>query len=172
MAEKNIDSEINAIANQIRILHEEAYREYLGPVEILCVNPDASESEKHKDFENWRLENGIWPKSIFGQIDRKTAKLPTSMEEIGFSDVATGYAVIDLTPDAGKYSSQLAELMIESKRQNDLEAIKSTHLGYFEKVIDAVNAKYDERLHLYHEGVKQWDTSVSLTMIIRGSVQH
>ena len=45
MAEKNIDSEINAIANQIRILHEEAYREYLGPVEILCANPDASENE-------------------------------------------------------------------------------------------------------------------------------
>ena len=98
--------------------------------------------------------------------------MPASMEENGFSDVTTGYAVIDLTPDAGKYSSQLAELMIKSKRQNDLEAIKSTHLGYFEKVIDAVNAKYDERLHLYHDGVKQWDTSVSLTMIIRGSVQH
>ena len=45
MAEKNIDAEINKIANQIRILHEEAYREYLGPVEILCANPDASENE-------------------------------------------------------------------------------------------------------------------------------
>ena len=90
----------------------------------------------------------------------------------GFSDVTTGYAVIDLTPDARKYSSQLAELMIESKRQNDLEAIKSTHHEYCEKVINAVNAKYDERLRLYHEGIKQWDTSVSLTMIIRGSKQH
>ena len=45
MAEKNIDVEIKKIANQIRILHEEAYREYLGPVEILCANPDASENE-------------------------------------------------------------------------------------------------------------------------------
>ena len=40
-----IDKEIKEIANQIRILHEETYREYLEPVEILCANPDASENE-------------------------------------------------------------------------------------------------------------------------------
>jgi hypothetical protein len=40
-----IDKEIKEIANQIRILHGEAYREYLEPVEILCANPDASENE-------------------------------------------------------------------------------------------------------------------------------
>ena len=40
-----IDIEIKEIANQIRILHEEAYREYLGLVENLCDNPDASENE-------------------------------------------------------------------------------------------------------------------------------
>lgn len=96
------------------------------------------------------------------------AELPASMEENGFYDVTTGYAVIDLTPDARKYSARMAELMIEAKRQNDLEAIKSVHHEYDEKVINAVNAKYDERLRLYHEGIKQWDTSVSLTMIIRG----
>ena len=97
--------------------------------------------------------------------------MPTSMEENGFSDVTTGYAVVDLTPDARKYSSQMAELMIEAKRQNDLEAIKSSYHEYDEKVINAVNAKYEERLRLYHEGIKQWDTSVSLTMIVRGSKQ-
>ena len=96
------------------------------------------------------------------------AELPASMEENGFYDVTTGYAVIDLTPDARKYSERMAELMIEAKRQNDLEAIKSVHHEYDEKVINAVNAKYDERLRLYHAGIKQWDTSVSLTMIIRG----
>ena len=96
------------------------------------------------------------------------AELPASMEENGFYDVTTGYAVIDLTPDAQKYSARMAELMIEAKRQNDLEAIKSVHHEYDEKVINAVKAKYDERLRLYHEGIKQWDTSVSLTMIIRG----
>lgn len=96
------------------------------------------------------------------------AELPASMEENGFMDVTTGYAVIDLTPDARKYPPQMAELMIEAKRQNDLEAIKSSHHEYDAKVLDAINAKYDERLRLYHEGIKQWDTSVSLTMIVRG----
>ena len=105
------------------------------------------------------------------QYPMTEAELPTSMEENGFSDVTTGYAVVDLTPDARKYSSQMAELMIEAKRQNDLEAIKSSYHEYDEKVINAVNAKYEERLRLYHEGIKQWDTSVSLTMIVRGSKQ-
>ena len=45
MTGMGIDKEIKEIANQIRILYEEAYREYLGPVEILCANPDASENE-------------------------------------------------------------------------------------------------------------------------------
>lgn len=45
MTEKNIDAEINKIAHQINILHEKAYREYLGLVEKLCDNPDASENE-------------------------------------------------------------------------------------------------------------------------------
>lgn len=45
MIEKNIDAEINKIAHQINILHEKAYREYLGPVKKLCDNPDASENE-------------------------------------------------------------------------------------------------------------------------------
>ena len=45
MAEKNIDVEINKIAYHINILHEKAYREYLGLVENLCDNPGASENE-------------------------------------------------------------------------------------------------------------------------------
>lgn len=34
MTEKNIDAEINKIAHQINILHEKAYREYLGLVDV------------------------------------------------------------------------------------------------------------------------------------------
>ncbi len=45
MAEKNINVEIYKIAHHINILHEKACREYLGLVENLCDNPDASENE-------------------------------------------------------------------------------------------------------------------------------
>ena len=45
MSGNNIDSDIIEIANQINNLHEEAYYAYLGPVEKLCNNPDASQNE-------------------------------------------------------------------------------------------------------------------------------
>lgn len=96
------------------------------------------------------------------------AELPASMEHNGFSDVSSGYAIIDLTPDAPKYSDKMAKSMIEAMRQCALEAIQSVHSDCAKRVISAVNAKYDERLRLYCEGIKQWDTSVSVTMILRG----
>lgn len=34
-----------------------------------------------------------------------------------------------------------------------------------------INEKYNKRLELYDEGVKQWDTHVSVTMIARGVKQ-
>ena len=96
------------------------------------------------------------------------AGLPAIMERYGFVDVSTGYALIDLTPDAPKYTPEMAEAMIEAMRQNDLEAIASAHSSMAQKAIDAVNAKYDERLRLYREGIRQWDTTVSITMVARG----
>ena len=96
------------------------------------------------------------------------AELPASMELHGFMNVTAGYAVIDLTPDAAKYSDKMAEDMIEAGRQTSLEAIHSAHSDHADKAISAVNRKYDERLRLYRAGIKQWDTSVSITMIVRG----
>lgn len=103
-----------------------------------------------------------------GRYHMSEAELPRSMEEHGFVDVTVGYALIDLTPDAPRYPARMAEAMIEAMRQNDLEALRSAHDPRAGKAIAAVNAKYDERLRLYRAGVKQWDTSVSVTMILRG----
>lgn len=74
---------------------------------------------------------------------------------------------IDLTPDAEKYSEKMAEAMIEEGWQACLEAIRSAHSDHAEKAISAVSSKYDERLRLYRAGIKRWDTSVSVTMIVR-----
>lgn len=102
------------------------------------------------------------------QFPMSEAELPASMEKHAFRNVTTGYAIIDLTPDAAKYSNKMAEAMIEEGRQSSLEAIRSAHSDHAGKAISAVNNKYDERLRLYRTGIKQWDTAVSVTMIIRG----
>ena len=130
-----------------------------------CVGPTAEEiafwdsiPEEDGDFE--RLQVCRYPMT--------EAELPIYMEKNGFRCVSTGFAVIDLTPDAPKYDANMAEGMIEACRQNDLEAIASAHSDHGSAAIAAVNRKYDERLRLYRAGEKQWDTSVSVTMIVRG----
>ena len=102
------------------------------------------------------------------QYPMNEAEIPMSMEQNGFTAVTTGYAVIDLTPDAPKYPAEMAEAMIDTQRQTSLEAVASAELPGAEKIIDIINSKYDERLRLYRNGIRQWDTSVSVTMIIRG----
>ena len=97
------------------------------------------------------------------------AELPAAMERCGFQDVRTGYAVIDLTPDDPKYTAEKALAMIEADRQCDLEAIRSMRSPDEAAAVDAVNAKYDERLRLYRAGIRQWDTTVCVTMILRGT---
>ncbi len=135
-----------------------------------CTAPCLEKTAEERDFwENIAPSNDELEKYGVGKYAMSEAELPASMEKNGFSDVATGYAVIDLTPDAPKYPAEMAETMIEAMRQNDLEAIASVHVPHAEKVIAAVNSKYDERLRLYREGIKQWDTSVSVTMIVRGT---
>ena len=71
-------------------------------------------------------------------------------------------------PDAPKYPAEIAERMFDAQRQGDLEAVASAHADNDKEAIAAINAKYDERLRLYREGIRQWDTSVSITMIVRG----
>lgn len=96
------------------------------------------------------------------------AELPAAMEQYGFAEVSTGYAIIDLTPDSPKYAPAMEETMIGAMRANDLEAIASAHAPNAREAVDAVNARYDERIRLYRAGIRQWDTSVSVTMVVRG----
>ena len=66
--------------------------------------------------------------------------------------------------------------MINPNRQNDLDAIASLTCvapglaasWELEEVKAQINRRYDRRLQLYRAGTPQWDTDVSLTMIIRG----
>ena len=104
------------------------------------------------------------------------AEMPVSMAEYGFSDISTGFATIDLTPDNPKFSSSLALDMINSNRQTTLDGIESvlyTMPEHFtaqevEEMKRLANAKYDVRIKQYNCGEKQWDTNVLIIMVIRG----
>ena len=104
------------------------------------------------------------------------AELPAAMEKYGFRDVRTGYAAADLTPDDPTVGPELAREMILSGKYNDLEALESAarSLGdrldaaELEAVKRRIGEKYDKRLMQYAAGEKQWETVVSLTMILRG----
>ena len=137
---------------------------------IQCTATCLEMTDDEKEFWDSIPESeDIWEKYGVGAYHMSEAALPASMEKHGFKNVTAGYALIDLTPDAPKYPAKMAEAMIEEGRQSSLEAIRSTHSNHADKAIAAVNNKYDERLRLYRAGIKQWDTSVSVTMILRGT---
>lgn len=136
---------------------------------VTCVAPCLEPTDEEKAFwdRHPESEDGFERYQVC-RYPMTEAGIPLSMEAHGFENVSTGYAVIDLTPDAPKYPVQFAEAMIESERYCDLEAIASMRDPEDADAVSAVNRKYEERLRLYREGVKQWDTAVSVAMAIRG----
>lgn len=105
------------------------------------------------------------------------AEMPVVMTKYGFSDVSTGFATIDLTPDNPKFSGSLALDMINANRYTALDGIESvlhTMPEHFtvqevEEMKRLANEKYDTRIEQYQRGEKQWDTNVSIIMVIRGT---
>lgn len=101
--------------------------------------------------------------------------LPLEMEKYGFKNIRSGYALIDLTPDDPRYSANMAHDMINADRYTSVEAVdaavrynKNINADEAEKVKNIINEKYDKRTALYDDGKKQWDTNVSIIMVVRG----
>lgn len=134
------------------------------------------------DFEKeiWnRVEpflNDIDKKNAVCQYPMNEAEYPLYMQKCGFRDVSTEYLTINLTPDNPTYDRETAHAMINANREGALNRIRvledvGTELVRPDEIAEIkrlVNAKYDKRLELYDAGVKQWDTNVSVTMVIRG----
>lgn len=137
--------------------------------------------------EKTEFEQDIWRRAdrYFRETDKKygvceypqsEAELPLCMEKYGFRNVTTEYITVNLTPDNPCYSIEMAHAMIDANRQNDLDSAEIMLRIANEAVTPAevdelkrlVNAKYDKRIRLYDQGVKQWDANVSVTMIVRG----
>lgn len=104
------------------------------------------------------------------------AQLPQAMEKYGFRNVTTEYLTVNLTPDHPGYSKEMAHAMINANRLGDLESIDNLlHIAKnevsaaeVEEIKRLVAAKYDKRMELYDAGVKQWDTNMSVIMVVRG----
>lgn len=110
------------------------------------------------------------------EYPQSEAELPLCMEKYGFRNVTTEYIAVNLTPDNLCYSPQMAHAMIDADRHNDLDNAESLlHLAdgivsplEVEELKRLINVKYDIRRELYDQGVKQWDTNLSVTMVVRG----
>lgn len=135
------------------------------------------------------FEKEIWKRTQerCAEVDREygvcaypmsEAEYPKCMEAHGFRSVTTDYLTINLTPDNPTNSAEEAHAMIRAQLQIALDGID--RLGHIASDLVSkdeisemnrlANARYDKRLALYDAGVKQWDTSVSVTMVLRGIV--
>ena len=98
------------------------------------------------------------------------------MEKYGFHHISTDYLTINLTPDNPNVSRETAHEIINSWRQTSIDSIHSlSHItsemitsSDLIKMKELTQSKFDKRMELYNKGIKQWDTAVSLIMIIRG----
>ena len=140
-----------------------------------------SQFEGKTEFENdfWQrvsqFDDSMERFSV-GKYGMNEQTLPQTMQEFGFDSISTAYAVSNLTHDNECVPKEMAVLMINAGRYNDLDAIQSvweTMPGRVTKEdIDEMtrlaNQKYDRRIQKYLSGEKEWDTTVSIAMIVRG----
>ena len=133
------------------------------------------------------LEKEIWKRvdKYFNEINKKYAvcaypqsemEMPLCMEQYGFRNVTVDYITINLTPDNPIYPKEMAYAMINANRKcavDNVESLRQISNGIvsgseIEELKHIVNSKYDKRIELYNKGIKQWDTNLSVTMIMRG----
>ena len=103
-------------------------------------------------------------------------ELPSAMGRYGFQQISTDYLTVNLTPDNPENSKESAYSMINAHRQINIDAVNSLiHIApdavseeEIMEMLKHINKKYDQRIKLYDAGKKQWDTSMSLTMVLRG----
>lgn len=136
---------------------------------IRSAAPCLKETDAEKAIWEQAAQTEETPETLqVGRWRLSEAELPAVMEAHGFSEVTTGYALLDLTPDAPKYLPEMAERMIEADRWCEAEAAQRLPSGMAAKLLPMIHARYDERLRLYRAGQRQWDTNVCVTIIVRG----
>ena len=138
-----------------------------------CLDLNEYEKEFWKKVQKY--DNSTEKYSVC-QYPMSEMEMPIAMQKYGFTDISTGYATIDLAPDNPKLSSTLAHEIINANRLTTLDGIESvlhTMPEHFTKEeVDEMkrltNSKFNIRIEQYNCGEKQWDTNVSIIMVMRG----
>lgn len=166
---------------QYRILKPDGICLVLSSRKGIIIRPDCiALSEREKLFwERVQQHDDTFARYAIHKYPMNEAELPIVMEQYGFRNIRTSFVTVDLTPDNPKYSADLAHNMIDADRYSDLEGIDSVlhsmpehfTVEEIEEMRRLANARYDIRIHHYDCGERQWDTSVSIIMVIRGIVQ-
>ena len=94
----------------------------------------------------------------------------------GSGDITCDYLATGLTPDDKKFAA-IARDIIEEGRKSELDGLGSAARSLpdfvtaedVQRMTALIDKKYDERLAQYERGERQWDTAVSLIMILRGT---
>ena len=139
-----------------------------------CITFNEYEQEFWKRVEQY---DDSMEKYSICKYPMNEAQLPAAMEKYGFNNIKTGYVTVDLTPDDPKFSPELAHDMINADRYSDLDRIDSVLFSMsehftaeeIEEMKRLTNVKYDTRMGQYDRGEKQWDTNVSIIMVVRGT---
>lgn len=155
-------------SEQQRVLKDNGICLVLSARKGIVHEADCLKTTKEEETFWSKYQSNVFDKYNIGKYSANERELPMIMGNNGFKDISCGYVVCDLNIDDSKYNRDMALRIIEAKRLEAIECLKSTKDQDADKIIDIVNKKYDKRLELYNNNIKQWDTYTSITMIIRG----
>ena len=165
---------------QFRILRKGGVCLVLSARRGIYIAADCISAQSSYEEEIWKkvdhFSEKINQEYNVGKYAMSESELPSVMGQYGFEQISTDYLTINLTPDNPANSKEFAYSMINAHRQTNLDAVNALiHIApnviKEEEIIEMcrrINMKYDQRIKLYNEGKKQWDTTVSLTMVLRG----
>ena len=167
---------------QLRVLKSNGVCIVLSSRKGITVAPDCyAQSDYEKEF--WQkaeqFDNAVEKYGV-GKYYLHEAELPAAMERYGFKSVKTGYVIANLTPDNPDTAPEFARAIIDADRYAAIESIESVEYSMPEhfsskeiaEMKRIVNNKYDTRINQYDNNEKQWDTTVSVTMVLRGIKPH
>ena len=164
---------------QLRVLKEDGICLVLSSRRGITISADClAMSEKEQKFwDKVQQYDDTMDKYDIGKYPVNEAEAPAVMERYGFRKIRTGFVTIDLTPDNAGYPAEFAHKIIEADRASELERVDSVRrtmpeqfdMEEIEEMKRLVNVKYDTRTAQYDRGERQWDTCVSVIMVIRGN---